>query len=105
MAGQSISVDAADQMVTTYVDYMTNLGVNMEEQTQSVSFTLSDLRTWLDSVANRTDEIRVFMAAYPSGEPNEGRTTVILWPYRNGAPAVDGNNNELDPYNEGTGQP
>ena len=103
MAGQTIPVDTADQMVTKYIEYMTGLGVNMEEQTQSVSFSIGTLMTWLNSVSGQCDEIRIFMGAYPDGG-QEGRTTVVLWPYRNGSPA-ESTTEELPPFNEGTGHP
>ena len=105
MAGQAISVDLADQMVTKYFDYMSNLGVDMEEQTQSVSFSIGTLMNWLNSVSANSDEIRVFMAAYRDEDPDAGRTTVILWPYKNGAPAVTGSSTPIDPFNEGGGHP
>jgi hypothetical protein len=105
MAGQSISAGSADQMVTKYSEFMSNLGVNMEEQTQSVSFSIAPLMNWLNSISNHSDELRICMAAYPDGDANEGRTTVVLWPYRNGQPAADGANEPIDPYNEGGGNP
>ena len=104
MAGQTISVDTAGQMLTKYTDYMTGLGVNMEEQTQSVSFSIGPLMHWLNSVSADSDEIRIFMGAYPDGEPQAGRTTVVLWPYKDGSPA-ESTTEELPPFNDGAGNP
>ena len=104
MAGQAISVDTADQMITAYMDYMSNLGVNMEEQTQRVSFSIGPLITWLNSIAADSDSISVCMAAYPEGEPSAGRTSVILWPYKNGEPAERGGE-IIEPYNDGSLDP
>jgi len=84
----------------------------MEHQTQSVSFTNDAFADWLSTVTPFTDELRVFMGVYPDGHAQAGRTTVILWPYKDGRPASKpltigkGNGNEdLPPYNEGTGHP
>jgi hypothetical protein len=77
----------------------------MSQQTQSVSFTKSDLMTWLNNVMPNADELRVFMGRFPSGYENEGRTSVILWPYKNGQPATDEQQAEIEPYDDGAGHP
>lgn len=82
-------------------------GIDMNAQTWSVSFSGSALMTWLNQVMPYADELRIFNGLYPTGE-QANRTTVILWPYKNGAPArwpaeglsVDGDG-YIDPYNEG----
>jgi hypothetical protein len=111
--GKTIPVSTANDMIKGYFDYMTKQGVDMNKQTQSVSFTGSTVMEWLSTVMPRADELRVFMGFYPEGHAQAGRTTVILWPYKDGRPATKpmadgkdgGGNEELDPFNEGTGQP
>jgi hypothetical protein len=100
MAGQTISVGTADDMISDYNDYMTNLGVNMEKQTQSVSFTASAVMEWLSQVMGSADELRVFIGLYPPEHEKAGRTTIILWPYLNDQPLEN-----TDPFNDGMGQP
>lgn len=74
-------------MIKTYEAYMRTLGVDMKKQTHSVSFKLPELMAWLSKMAPIADEIRVFMGDYPDGAQEAGRTTVILWPYKDGRPA------------------
>jgi hypothetical protein len=112
MAGKIIPVSTANDMTRLYVDFMTKLGVDMNRQTQSVSFTNSDLMDWLATVKPFTDEMRIFMGVYPEGHAQAGRTTVILWPYKDDKPAAapltigKGNgDDDFDPYNEGAGHP
>jgi hypothetical protein len=100
MAGRPISVGEADDMIREYNTYMSNLGVEMEQQTQNVSFTGSILLEWLVNVIPHSDEIKIFMGAYP-----EGRTTVLLWPYKNAQPAKDAESNEIEPFNDGALSP
>ena len=90
-----------------YVSYMTNLGVNMSQQTQTVSFDPAILAQWLNNVLPHTDELRVCLGVYTPGEADAGRITVILWPYKNGQPATDptARGTEIEPFNEGQGQP
>ena len=104
MANQPISVETANQMIASYITYMKNLGVDMERQTESVSFSSPGLINWLNEVAPYCDEIRIFNGLYGSGDHDQ-RTTVILWPYRNGQPAtrqqsINGDN-YVNPLNEG----
>jgi hypothetical protein len=105
MAGQPIAANAAETLMSNYAAYMTSLGVDMGEQTESVSFSLSDLVTWLNSIASQTDEIRASLGSYGDNSPDKNRLTVILWPYRAGNRAVNGSNQEIDPYNEGSLKP
>jgi hypothetical protein len=82
-----IPVSQASAMIKTYDNYMASLGVDMKTQTQSVSFTLPELMAWLNKMTPIADEIRIFMGDYPAGNPNAGRTSLVLWPYKNGKPA------------------
>jgi hypothetical protein len=100
MAGQTIPVSKADDMIKAYYDFMTNLGVNMEEQTQSISFTANILMDWLKETLEKADELRVFMGLYPPEHAHAGRTTVILWPYLKGQRLTN-----VEPFNDGTGRP
>jgi len=129
MPNQPIPVTQANAMIKTYTTYMQNLGVDMQKQTQSVSFKLPELMAWLSKMTELADEIRICMGDYPAGHPQAGRTTVILWPYKNGKPAKypaegtrpkagltgdggkggdcgddgddDGDGRDVDPYNDG----
>lgn len=116
MPNQPIPVDQAQEMIKTYTSYMQKLGVDMQKQTQSVSFKLPELMAWLTKMTGIADEIRICMGDYPAGHPQAGHTTVILWPYKNGQPAQystksdpkdgdcdcdDGDCEEVDPYNDG----
>jgi hypothetical protein len=105
MADQPIPVGTANTDIATYISFMTNLGVNMNLQTQTVSFNGTVLMHWLGTVMPFADELRICMAAYPAGHPKAGRTTVILWPYKNGQPAVDGSSKTINPFNDGQGFP
>lgn len=51
---------------------------------------------------------RVCLGVYPKDDPNAGRITVILWPYKNGQPAEapmaegkSGSDGKIPPYNNG----
>ncbi len=117
MPNQPIPVSQATAMVKAYTTYMQTLGVDMQKQTHSVAFTLPELIAWLTKMTELADEIRVCMGDYPAGYTDAGRTTVILWPYKNGQPATypsgeeeeDGGDNgedggggkQIDPYNQG----
>ncbi len=112
MANQPIPVSTANAMISDYISYMTKLGVDMNHQTQSVSFDGTILMNWLGSVMPYADELRVCMGLYPAGNSQAGRTTVILWPYKNGLPATwpatgkdGGGDQTINPYNEGQGHP
>ena len=69
----------------------------------------------MNEVAPLMDELRIFYGLYQSG-PHTGRTTVILWPYKNGQPAMraeaagklmndDNGGRYIEPFNEGAGNP
>jgi hypothetical protein len=105
MSDQPIPVSSANAMIAEYISYMTSLGVNMNNQTQSVSFTGTSVMNWLNTVMPFANELRIFNGRYPAGDPNAGRTTVILWPYNHGAPAVDGKGIAIQPLNDGQGMP
>ncbi|MBC7948022.1 MAG: hypothetical protein H7Y42_09105 [Chitinophagaceae bacterium] len=108
MAGQPIPISTAEDMIKDYITYMRDLGVDMANQTQSVTFTGTDLMDWLNQVMPQADELRIFMGMYPHAHPHAGRTTVILWPYKNGQPANESmqrGGGPTEPFNEGTGQP
>jgi hypothetical protein len=114
MPNKPIPVSTANDMIRGYISFMTKLGVDMKKQTQSVSFTGAALMGWLSSTMPYADELRVCMGIYPPGHDHAGRTTVILWPYKNGKPATKpisagkdggGDDEDIDPYNEGGGLP
>lgn len=108
MANQPITVKRANELMTEYRSYMTDLGVIISQQTQSVSFDTAALAQWFNAKLPHMDELRICMGVYPSGETHAGRITVALWPYMNGQPAteeVGGVPTEIEPFNEGTGQP
>lgn len=88
MPNQPIPVSQALGMTKTYTTYMQTLGVDMQKQTHAVGFTLPELITWLNKMTELADEIRICMGDYPAGHAQAGRTTVILWPYKNGQPAT-----------------
>jgi hypothetical protein len=108
MANQPIPIETANEMIAAYISYMKSHGIDMDKQTQSVSFTFNELQAWLNSIAPYSDELRVCMGVYTSGK-NAGRITTILWPYKNGEPATElsgsGPSGGLQPYNEGNGTP
>ena len=104
MANQPIPVVTANEMRTAFIEYMTNLNVDMQQQTQSVGFGSADLLQWMGDVATYADEFKIFLGVYTAGE-HEGRITTIIWPYKDGQPALDEGQNEIEPFNEGTGTP
>jgi hypothetical protein len=108
MAGKPISVADANAMVAGYASFMHGLGINMATQTESISFTGANFSTWLGNVMPFADELRIFMGVYPLGNQHAGRTTVIIWPYKNGQPATDGSfggGSGIEPFNDGMGNP
>lgn len=115
MPNRPIPVNYAHEMIGTYLNYMTGLGVDMTKQTHSVSFVSADLLKWMAEVQPYTDEFRICEGVYPAGHPSAGRMTVIIWPYKNGVPATipggegqegnDGGATTINPFNEGTGRP
>ena len=113
MAKRPIPVSEANRMIELYLDYMRNLGVDMNKQTVSVSFTSPDLLQWMNSVQAYTDEFRICEGLYPPEHSYAGRITTIIWPYKNGAPATKpteegksgGSGNPIPPFNEGRPNP
>jgi hypothetical protein len=107
MADQPIPVENALQMIEQYLGYMQEHDIDMEQQTHCVSFNFSELQNWLRSVQDYSDELRIFLGVYPSGE-YEGRITTILWPYKDGSPAVmppEQGEIQIEPYNDGVLHP
>lgn len=108
-----IPVTTANAMKEAYLGYMTLHQVNMQFQTHSVSFPSNDLVKWMFELQELglVDEFRVFAGVYAPPSPHAGRITVIIWPYKNGQPAVDttqgngGGGVEIEPYNDGTLNP
>ena len=108
MANQPIPVSKANALMQEYVSYMTGLGVTMSQQTQTVSFDAAALMQWLNNIGTNMDELRICLGVYEPTDPDAGRITVALWPYKNGQPATEvdrGVTVEIEPFNEGTGQP
>jgi hypothetical protein len=113
MENRPISVDVATAMMTEYVNYLKQHGIDPDKQTQSVSFAGKELMDWLAQTMPFADELRICLGVYPKGEPAAGRITAILWPYKNGQPATqafsegkDGNPPPpIPPYNQGGLQP
>lgn len=117
MPGKPITSADADVMIKEYISYMTNLGVDMNHQTQSVIFTGTTVMNWLNGIMPQADELRVFMGLYPPGHSQAGHTTVILWPYKDGQPIGSmsamrgdgggggGNDDPDGAFNDGQGNP
>ena len=108
MENGPIPVELADSMIREYSLYMQAHSIDMSKQTQSVSFTGKELMTWLTQVMSNADELRICLGAYGKNEPDSNRTTVILWPYKDGQPATqplsagkDGDSGKIPPYNQG----
>ena len=102
MPNRPIPVDQARAMIKDYTAYMQTLGVDMKKQTEMVAFSLPELMKWLTKISSVADEIRICMGDYPDGHAHAGRTTVILWPYKNGAPAQKSTATALTPLNTDT---
>lgn len=109
MANQPIPVEKATLMMQQYVAYMTGLGVDMSQQTQTVSFNANDLKHWIDDVLPFTDEFKICMCVYPPTDADAGRSTVAIWPYKDGSPARTDSGRgvpaEIEPFNMGTLEP
>ncbi len=103
MANQPIPVSTATAMIEEYISYMSDLGADMEQQTHSVSFGSTALLQWMETVQQHTDEFRICMGVYPSGD-YAGRITTIIWPYKGGLPAT-AEEGEIEPFNEGSMNP
>ena len=110
MENRPIPVSVANAMIQEYIKYEQQHSIDPAKQTQSVSFTGPELMKWLSETMPYADELRVCFGTYPAGDPNAGRVTVILWPYKNGEPAsepIEGKDDggKIPPYNQGGLQP
>ncbi len=113
MANRPIPVAQADDMIREYMKYLTQHSIDPAKQTQSISFGSYELMGWLTSVMPYADELRICEGVYPSDHLKAGRITVILWPYKDGKPAVrpdtegkdGGGTSKIPPFNEGQGNP
>lgn len=113
MTNGPIPVKQANAMVSEYIAYMTKLGVDMNNQTQSVGFTSPELVKWMSDTLPLADEFRIFFGVYPPGHEQAGRLTSIIWPYKNGNPSVEplvsgslgDDGTPVKPYNDGSGAP
>lgn len=109
-----ISTLLAEAMIADYLVYMTAHHIDMKDQTHCVKFPSDALLAWMGSVSSYCDEFRICMGRYPKEHVNAGRLTVIIWPYKDGKPAVKppdpgngggGEEETIDPFNEGTLNP
>jgi len=112
MENRPIPVNVANVMKEDYVIYLKKHGVDPFKQSQSVSFAGKELMAWMAQTMPYADELRVYLGVYPPTDPNAGRITVILWPYKNGKPATqpvsegkDGDSTPIPPYNQGGLEP
>lgn len=112
MENRPIPVNVANVMKDDYVIYLKKHGVDPLKQSQSVSFAGKELMAWMAQTMPYADELRVCLGVYPPTDPNAGRITIILWPYKDGRPATkpviegkDGDQEEILPYNNGTLNP
>lgn len=103
MPNQPIPVETANEMIEEYINYMQEHGIDMEHQTHNVSFDFTTLQEWLGSISPYTDELKICLGVYTSGE-HAGRITTILWPYKSGEPA-NNDEGEIEPFNDGAGTP
>lgn len=109
MPNRVIPVSQADAMVDEYLKFMKKHGMDTQKQTHNIAFSTRELLDWMQKVKDTTDEFRVVLGVYPPEHANAGRLTAIVWPYKNGKPALkpvvgkDGDDDEEeDPYNEGS---
>lgn len=115
MPNQPISPELANDMIKNYITYMTDHGIDMNEQTHCVEFSSNALLGWMGSVSAQTDQFRLCIGRYPEWHVNGGRLTVIVWPYKDGQPATHpiqlpgepggDPEDEIEPFNEGTLNP
>src|SRR5262245_58127427 len=111
MENRPIPPEVANDMIAEYINFLKQQGIDPEKQTQSISFTGKELTTWLSQVMPFADELRICLGVYPKADPNAGRITVILWPYKDGKPAtqepiIEGKDappppSPIPPYNAG----
>ena len=104
-----IPVSEAIVMIEEY-ERSTEPTAELTKKTLTVSFTGRELMDWLNEKMVLADELRIFFGKYPKEDPQAGRVTVILWPYKDGQPLTDGYSEGKDgtpppptpPYNQGT---
>lgn len=107
-----IPVSEANLMIEEY-DRSTEPTAELAKKTLSVSFTGKELMDWLTPIMSLADELRICFGKYPKEDPNAGRVTVILWPYKDGQPLTEGYAEgkdgtpppPTDPYNQGSLKP
>lgn len=115
MENGPISVSLANSMIGEYLTYMKDHGIDIDKQTHSISFTRDKLMDWLGKNMTNADELRICLGVYGKDDPNAGRITVILWPYKDGEPTTQAISEGKDappppppptpPYNQGTLNP
>lgn len=112
MPNRPISVALANAMIKDYIGYMTQHGINMQDQTHCVEFSSDALLGWMGKVSAQADQFRVCFGRYPDGHEHAGRLSAIVWPYKDGKPAkkttVEGKGGEeddIEPFNEGSLNP
>lgn len=104
-----IPVATADLMIKEY-EGITASDLELAKKTLTVSFTGKELMGWLNEKMAVADELKIFFGKYPKDDPQAGRVTVILWPYKNGSPLTEGYIEgkdgppppPSDPYNQGS---
>ena len=107
-----IPVSEANLMIEEY-ERSTDPTAELAKKTFSVSFTSKELMDWLTPIMSLADELRICFGKYPKEDPNAGRVTVILWPYKDGQPLTEGYAEgkdgtpptPTDPYNQGSLKP
>ncbi|MEO8404141.1 MAG: hypothetical protein ABI480_06085 [Chitinophagaceae bacterium] len=108
MANQ-IPVSQANEMIQQYLNYMTSLGVDMNNQTRAITFPTGEVLKFMNENMQYTDEYRICLGVYPSGDSRAGKMSVIVWPYKNGQPAMKpddpgkgtGGGKTIAPFNDG----
>jgi hypothetical protein len=96
-------------MIKEYED-STESVTELAKKTLTVSFTGAELMGWLTEKMAQADELKIFFGKYPKENPQGGKVTVILWPYKDGHPLTEGYIEGKDgtpppptpPYNNGT---
>jgi hypothetical protein len=97
-----IPVSTANIMIEDYIR-STEPGIeDLSKKTWSVSFTGKELMDWLVEKMPFADELRICFGKYPKDDPNGGRVSVILWPYKDGKPATEGYSED---YSQGKDEP
>lgn len=106
-----IPVAEAEIMIKEY-EGASATDLELTKKTLTVSFSGKELMDWLNEKMAIADELKIFFGKYPKGNPEAGRVTVILWPYKDGAPLTqgyaegkDGPPPPSDPYNNGQSGP